>query len=546
MEDSKSQLSARLKSASNVLVTVNSNPTVDQLAAAIGLTLLLNKMGKHATAVFSGQVPPTIEFLKPEKTLEKNADSLRDFIISLDKSKADKLRYKIEENYVRIFITPYHTSIGDKDLIFSQGDYNVDVVVGLGVHQREELDKAITAHGRILHDATITTINTEVASTLGSINWAERSASSLCEMLVALSDTLQPSNLIDIQIANALLTGIVAETQRFSNPKTTASTMNAGSKLLSAGANQQLVAEKLQPVPPPLVVQKDEDETPPPPPPEPKPTVVEQSVPKQDETPPPLAKPEPKPPEPVKEAGEPKEKEASPPTAGLLQVEHEAPKKTYDRMPTVMDTGPDSGLAQVNIDEQGNLKTVNKDKPVQSPTINVNGQSVLVSAPANVAVPGAQGQNGQINSVGESDDQPDVDPFDDHSHDEKPPETPQEMPLLSHEDKPDSPPAPVPGQPVAPPPIDTSQTGQNSDLDAFRSAVDEAIASHPDPDHLGARQDQGSTSLGEVQNHTSPPPQTPTPSASSSPATISPPPVPPPLPNIPVNNGNGSNNQNPI
>ena len=53
---------------------------------------LLNKLGKHATAVFSGQVPSTIEFLQPEKTLEKNTDSLRDFIIALDKSKADKLR----------------------------------------------------------------------------------------------------------------------------------------------------------------------------------------------------------------------------------------------------------------------------------------------------------------------------------------------------------------------------------------------------------------------------------------------------------------------
>ena len=100
------QVSERLKTAVNVLVTVSNNPSVDQLAAAIGFTLTLNKMGKHATAVFSGDVPSTIEFLKPEATIEKNTDSLRDFIVSLDKSKADKLRYKVEENVVKIFITP--------------------------------------------------------------------------------------------------------------------------------------------------------------------------------------------------------------------------------------------------------------------------------------------------------------------------------------------------------------------------------------------------------------------------------------------------------
>src|SRR6185437_12787269 len=157
--DPKAQITDRIRQANNVLVTVSANPSVDQLAAAIGLTLLLNKLGKHATAVFSGQVPSTIEFLEPEKTLEKNTDSLRDFIIALDKSKADKLRYKVEENVVKIFITPYRTSISEKDLDFSQGDFNVDVVVALGVKEQAQLDQAITAHGRILHDATVVSIN---------------------------------------------------------------------------------------------------------------------------------------------------------------------------------------------------------------------------------------------------------------------------------------------------------------------------------------------------------------------------------------------------
>src|SRR5580704_5761435 len=154
MDSAKSQLADKLKSANNILVTVSRNPSVDQLAACIGLTLLLNKLNKHAAAIFSGQIPSTIEFLQPEETIEKNTDSLRDFIISLDKSKADKLRYKVEDNVVRIFITPYRTSIGRQDLEFSEGDFNVDVVVALGVREQDDLDSAITAHGRILHDAT--------------------------------------------------------------------------------------------------------------------------------------------------------------------------------------------------------------------------------------------------------------------------------------------------------------------------------------------------------------------------------------------------------
>ncbi len=242
----KQQVAERIKQATNVLVTVKSNPSIDELAATIGLTIMVNKLGKHGTAVFSGEVPSTLEFLRPEDTIETNTNSLRDFIVSLDKSKADKLRYKVEENVVKIFITPYRTSITEDDLEFTQGDFNVDVVIALGVTQREELDQVITAHGRILHDATFITITSgQDYSELGQINWQEPAASSLSEMLVSISEALQ-GGIIDEQIATAFLTGIVAETERFSNTKTTPKVMTMSAQLMAAGANQQLIANELE------------------------------------------------------------------------------------------------------------------------------------------------------------------------------------------------------------------------------------------------------------------------------------------------------------
>lgn len=246
MNEDRAQLVERLQQANNVLITVNNDPTVDQLAACIGFTILLNKLSKHATAVFSGEVPSTLEFLKPEDTLEKNTDSLRDFIIALDKSKADKLRYKVEDTMVKIFITPYKTSISDADLEFSQGDFNVDVVLALGIHEREQVDKAIVGHGRILHDAVVMSVDNKIGNNIGTINWVNEQSSSLCEMLASVAGDLQPESM-DAQIATALLTGIVSETERFSNQKTSSSTMEISSKLMAAGADQQLVASKLEP-----------------------------------------------------------------------------------------------------------------------------------------------------------------------------------------------------------------------------------------------------------------------------------------------------------
>ncbi len=244
----KSQLTEivkTLKEANNVLVIISRDPSIDQLSASIGLALALNRDDKHATAVFSGEIPPMIEFLEPDKTLEKNTDSLRDFIISLDKSKADKLRYKVEDSVVKIFITPYKTSISDADLEFSQGDFNVDAVVALGVQNKSDLDEAIVAHGRILHDATIISVSTKEASELGSVQWVEVGASSLSEMVTDLVVALD-KKLVDSQIATALLTGVVYETDRFRNEKSSPHTMSVSGILMEAGASTQLVATKLE------------------------------------------------------------------------------------------------------------------------------------------------------------------------------------------------------------------------------------------------------------------------------------------------------------
>ncbi len=247
MNDQKQQIVEKLKSATNILVTVNANPSLDGLAACIGLSLILNKLDKHATAVFSGEVPSNLDFLKPEKTIEKTTDSLRDFIISLDKSKADKLRYKVEDEVVKIFITPYRTSITERDLVFGQGDFNVDVVLGIGVHRQQDLDTAITAHGRILHDATVICINNTPETELGTINWLDLSASSLSEMVASMADDLG-ANVLDQQNATALLTGIVAQTNHFGNERTTPRTMTVSARLLEAGADQRLVADQLSDV----------------------------------------------------------------------------------------------------------------------------------------------------------------------------------------------------------------------------------------------------------------------------------------------------------
>lgn len=246
----KQQIVEKIKASTNILVTVSNDPSVDALSAALGMTLLLDKLEKHPTAVFSGAIPPAISFLQPEKTFDETTDSLRDFIIALDKEKADHLRYKLEGDVVKIFITPYKTTITSDDLEFSQGDFNVELVIALGVDNPDHLDAALENHGQILHDATIITVTAgEQTSTLGGIDWHDSQSSSLSEMVAGLAEALKTDktkSLLDASIATAFLTGIVAETDRFSNPHTTSRVMTVAAQLMAAGADQQLIVSKLE------------------------------------------------------------------------------------------------------------------------------------------------------------------------------------------------------------------------------------------------------------------------------------------------------------
>jgi hypothetical protein len=209
-------------------------------------------------------------------------------------------------------------------------------VLALGVKQKAELDKAIISHGRILHDATVISMaagNGDVPS-LGQINWQDTSASSLSEMLVSLSEAFGP-NLIDNQIATALLTGIVAETSRFSNTKTTPKVMTMSAQLMAAGANQQLVISKLAPEVPKQI-----------PPTKNKPPVADE-----------------KPKQPPKKSG-------------VLNVAH---------LPTQEDS-PEVEIApnEISIDEQGNLLTAEELKSQENKKQKENNPLPPLSLPPSI------------------------------------------------------------------------------------------------------------------------------------------------------------------
>ncbi|MBR3318972.1 hypothetical protein IKG06_00500 [Candidatus Saccharibacteria bacterium] len=234
----------KIQGADSVLVALSNDPTVDEIAAAMGLSMALDAIGKHVTAIYSGKTPNVLEFLKPRERFETGTESLQDFVIALNKDKADHLRYKIDGDFVKVYVTPYKTTISGDDLEFSRGDYNVDLVIALNVPAATELDAALNEYGRIMHDATSINITNGTAGNFGDVEWVDPNASSISEMVSKLAFALDKE--IDSGTATALLTGLVAATDRFKSPETTPEAMALAAKLMGAGADQQLVVQNVQ------------------------------------------------------------------------------------------------------------------------------------------------------------------------------------------------------------------------------------------------------------------------------------------------------------
>ncbi|MDO5481254.1 MAG: hypothetical protein Q4F60_02835, partial [Candidatus Saccharibacteria bacterium] len=231
----------KIQAANSILILMKKKPSVDEMAAAIGMEMILDGMGKRATILYSGEIPGEIRFLEPEKSFAKNTEVLQDFVVSFKQVMADHLRYDVVGDEVKIFISPYRKKITENDLSFSYGEAVVDLVVELNIQKVAELSRE--GIEQILNKAETVQIATgEVERTKGSV-WVNKAASSVAEMVAGMMEKM-PEAKIRKEAANAFLAGIVVMTEKFMNQKTTPETMGVAQKLMQVGANPaEIMAE---------------------------------------------------------------------------------------------------------------------------------------------------------------------------------------------------------------------------------------------------------------------------------------------------------------
>jgi phosphoesterase RecJ-like protein len=247
----KQQIVELVKSSNRILLVSHVNPDGDALGSILALYIALTKLGKKVTAVVSDIIPETYKFLPQVDMVGSNFSGIRDFIISVDLTNADveKLGYKKDktENRLNIVLTPRSGSLSPEDVNFSYGKNKFDLIFVLDCPDFDRIGKVYDENTDLFYETPIINIDHHpVNDHFGKINWVEITATSTCEILVSLIESLsREQQLLDADVATCLLTGITTDTASFQNTNTTPKSLTIAAQMVAAGARQQEIIQKI-------------------------------------------------------------------------------------------------------------------------------------------------------------------------------------------------------------------------------------------------------------------------------------------------------------
>ncbi len=247
----KQQATELLKDAQNILIMTHERPDTDALGSLLALTLALGKLGKNPTAVATGPVPESHDFLPGRTLLKPSLEGSRDFIISVDttETKVEKILYKRDgDQKLNIILTPAAgATLAPEQISFNSGSYKWDVIVVLDCSDISRLGPIHEEQADLFYSTPVVNIDHHPGNDyFGKVNLVDLTATSTAEILVSLLESLgRDKPLLDEDIATCLLAGIMGDTSSFQNSNTTPKSFTVAAQLVAAGARQQDIVRRI-------------------------------------------------------------------------------------------------------------------------------------------------------------------------------------------------------------------------------------------------------------------------------------------------------------
>ncbi|MFA7245376.1 MAG: DHH family phosphoesterase [Candidatus Magasanikbacteria bacterium] len=246
--DKIEQFNKAIEDKKNILITFKKHFDGDAIGSSLALKLFLEQLGKRVDIVCDSFVLPSqYQFLKHSNKIKDSFDGLNNFVISIDveKNGLSELSYDIKENKLRIFITPKNGYINKENITTSQSDFKYDLIITVDTTDLSSLGDIFTNHENFFYSKPLINIDHKANNEhFGQINIIELPASSSSEIVFEILQQAK-EELINRQVAQSLLTGIIAGTNSFKKNKVRPLTLQVASKLVDLGADRAFIIKNL-------------------------------------------------------------------------------------------------------------------------------------------------------------------------------------------------------------------------------------------------------------------------------------------------------------
>ena len=233
----------------NIGIVAPSNPSVDQMAAALSLYLVLTSVRKSVSVASATDpivaVSSLVGINKLQKTLSGEAG---DLVVSFPylEGEIEKVSYTIENGFLNIIVKAAEQglSFDDRDVRYTRGSGAIDLLFTIGITNLQEAGEVIDLN--TLKNTKVINIDNNPANPgFGDIVFVDPSSSSVSEQIADLALTLGFN--LDPDVAQNLMSGISEATNNFQDPKTTSLAFEMMGILLRKGARRPMIQAPQQP-----------------------------------------------------------------------------------------------------------------------------------------------------------------------------------------------------------------------------------------------------------------------------------------------------------
>jgi len=242
------QIKTQVDQANHILVCFRPQSESDTLASAIAFSSFLEKHGKKVDIVSDNfTTPKRLQFLPKQEKILPQLPFLQKLVITLniEETGIEEINYDVEENKIRIFITPESGIISPKNITTAQTQYKYDLIITLGTPDLLSLGNIYTRNTELFFQVPVINIDSHPENEhYGHINSTDITIPGISEMVYAIMKHIH-TDAIDEEIATCILTGIIENTKSFQSQNTKPQTLSLASELITLGAKRDFIIHNL-------------------------------------------------------------------------------------------------------------------------------------------------------------------------------------------------------------------------------------------------------------------------------------------------------------